>query len=141
MADPRKIWRDLHDTEPVPEEDDGCENEPVEQRVRRYELLDAWIRADTAQTNVAEYQPQDYWNGGEWVDVVPSGTVRTIISGGVVNRLKYCLDGNYRRNDDKYNPYKSLQAFHENFSLLGPVKSYPQTKLQIGLLMDEVWGY
>ena len=39
------------------------------------------------------------------------------IGGGVVNRLGYRLDGDYRRNDDKYNPYKPLERFHENFSL------------------------
>lgn len=67
--------------------------------------------------HAAEYQPQYYRNGGEPVNDVPGGTVRTIIGGGVVNWLDYRLDSDYRRNDDKHNAYNALEGFHENFSL------------------------
>ena len=113
MANGSKVCSDAADAEPVPEKDYGYEQESIELRIRSYELLNACVRASTAHANVAEYYPQDYRNGREPVDIVPGRTVRAIFSGGVVNWLNYCLDGDYRRNDDKHNAYNSLESFHD----------------------------
>lgn len=115
-ANSGKVWPDTHDAEPIPEEDYRYEYKPVEQRVRRYELLNARILSGATHANITEYQPQDYRNSGERIDVVPGGTVQITISGSVVNWFDDCVDGNDRRDDDKHDANKSLEGFHANFS-------------------------
>ena len=113
MTNGSKVCSDTADAEPVPEEYYGYEQESEELRIRRYKLLNACVRASATHTDVAEYQPQDYRNCREPVDIIPGRAVRAIFGRSVVNRFEYCLDGDYRRNDDKHNAYNSLEGFHD----------------------------
>ena len=113
MVDSSKVLTDIANAEPIPEEDYRCKHESIEQRVRCYELLNACVLTGAAHADVAEYYPQYYGNQREWVDVVPCGTVRAICGGSVVNWFKDCLEGDYRRDDDKHNAYNSLEGFHD----------------------------
>ena len=112
-----KVRSDFADAEPVPQENYGYEHESVELCICRQELLTARVRVRATHANVAEYQPQYYRNEREPVDDVPNGTVGTIFSGSVVNRLDYRVNCDYRRNYDQNDSYDSLEGFHENVLL------------------------